>query len=141
MLVELHGDADPSLIEVLFELAALNIDQGYVEDAIGVFQRTIEILESAYGPDDDDVVETRRLLAILTEPDDRDEKAREVLRSTESAYGRHHPRTADASSLLGKLLIQLGRYDEARRMMDRALEIDRGNTDRITSGSRPVSSS
>ncbi len=127
MLVELRGPDDSRVADLLIELFNLFVDANRVTDGIDALGRAIEIRQAAFGADDDDVVINRHLYALMTEPENRDERAREVLRRSEKIYGERHPNTADASGLLAVLLRGLGQLDEARRMADRALEIDRGN--------------
>jgi tetratricopeptide (TPR) repeat protein len=127
MLREVYSDADPRVADVLTMLFGLYIGEGMVADAVEALRRANTILEERYGAEDDDVVDNRRLLEIMTEPDDPEEKARDVLRRSEKTFGPLHPRTADASRLLAALLRRLGQADEAVRMVNRALKIDRGN--------------
>lgn len=127
MRVTLDGEDAPSSAEALIDLFGVYVDAERYADGIDVLKRAVEIQETAYGPAAQDVIVNRQLLSILTAPEDADRKARDVVARQEAYFGPRHPQTADASLFLASLLEQLGAYDQARRMAQKALEIDREN--------------
>jgi len=99
----------PSLTEAWFRAGALVYTLGHRDEAIGCFRRAAET-----GP------KTRfgrlgKARALLTE--DRDEEAEKVLRKTLSS----DPTDAMTLDLLGNLLSEAGRFDEARDCFERAI--------------------
>lgn len=127
MLVKLHGEDDATVSDAVGELFQLFVEMDDIPNAIAALERSIEIDEAVYGPDDEDVALERQIFLLITEPENQDERAREALRLSERSYGPRHPFTADANRLLSALLRRLDRLDEARQMAIRALDIDRVN--------------
>ncbi|HEY2678438.1 MAG TPA: sulfotransferase [Steroidobacteraceae bacterium] len=102
----------PTLTEAWFRAGALVYTLGHRDEAIGCFRRA-----AATGP------RTRfgrlgKARALLTE--DRDREAEKVLRQTLVL----EPLNAMAHDLLGNLLSELGRFDEARDCFQRAIAIE-----------------
>jgi tetratricopeptide (TPR) repeat protein len=101
----------PSMTEAWFRVGALVFELGHREEAIGCFRRAaIAGGKSTFG-------RLGKARALLTE--DLDEEAEQVLRETLVA----DPRNAMAYDLLGNLLSELGRFDEARACFERAIGI------------------
>ena len=101
----------PSLTEAWFRAGALVHTLGHRDEAIGCFRRA-----AASGPK----TSFGRLgaaRALLTE--NRDVEAERVLRKTL----RHDPSNALAHDLLGNLLSEFGRFDEAHECFTRAVAI------------------
>jgi Flp pilus assembly protein TadD len=101
----------PSLTEAWFRAGALVYTLGHRDEAIGCFRRA-----AASGP------KTRfgrlgKARALLTQ--DRDPEAEQVLRQTLIL----DPTNAMALDLLGNLLTERGRFDEARDCLQRAIDI------------------
>ena len=101
----------PSLTEAWFRAGALVYTLGHRDEAIGCFRRA-----AASGP------KTRfgrlgKARALLTQ--DRDPEAEQVLRQTLAL----DPANAMALDLLGNLLTERGRFDEARDCLQRAVDI------------------
>src|SRR6202451_825930 len=106
-------ELQPTLTEAWFRAGALVYTMGHRDEAIGCFRRA-----AASGP------KTRygRLgaaRALLAE--DRAVEAERVLRQTLAL----NPRNAMAHDLLGNLLSEFGRFDEARECFQRAIAIAR----------------
>jgi tetratricopeptide (TPR) repeat protein len=102
---------EPSLTEAWFRAGALVYTLGHREEAIGCFRRA-----AASGG------RTRfgrlgKARALLT--DDRNQEAEQVLRETLVA----DPQNAMAYDLLGNLLSECGRFDEACACFERAISI------------------
>ncbi len=101
----------PSLTEAWFRAGALVFMLGHRDEAIGCFRRA-----AATGPR----TSFGRLgaaRALLTE--DRDAEAEKVLRQTVAL----DPSNAMAHDLLGNLLAEFGRFDEAEACFARAIEL------------------
>jgi tetratricopeptide (TPR) repeat protein len=101
----------PSLTEAWFRAGALRYTLGHRDEAIGCFRRA-----AATGG----VTSFGRLgkaRALLTE--DRNQEAEQVLRQTLAL----DPRNAMAHDLLGNLLSEFGRFDEARECFQRAIAL------------------
>ncbi len=101
----------PSLTEAWFRAGALAYTLGQREDAIGCFRR------AAATGDRNSFGRLGKARALLTE--DRNQEAEQVLRETLVA----DPRNAMAYDLLGNLLTEFGRFDEARACFERAIAI------------------
>jgi tetratricopeptide (TPR) repeat protein len=104
-------ELNPTLTEAWFRAGALVHTLGHRDEAIGCFRRA-----AATGP------KTRfgrlgKARALLTE--DRDKEAEQVLRRTLIL----DPTNAMAHDLLGNLLSEFGRFDEARDCFQRAIAI------------------
>ena len=104
---ELH----PSLTEAWFRAGALVYILGHRDEAIGCFRRAAATGgNTGFG-------RLGKARALLTE--ERNEDAEQVLRKTLSL----DPANAMAHDLLGNLLSEFGRFDEARECFQRAIEI------------------
>ncbi|MGB7600864.1 MAG: sulfotransferase [Candidatus Sulfotelmatobacter sp.] len=101
----------PSLTEAWFRAGALVYTLGRREEAIGCFRRAAAAGgRTGFG-------RLGKARALLTE--DRNQEAEQVLRETLVA----DPRNAMAYELLGNLLSEFGRFDEARACFERAIAI------------------
>jgi tetratricopeptide (TPR) repeat protein len=101
----------PSLTEAWFRTGALAYILGHREKAIGCFRR------AASTGDRNSFGRLAKARALLTE--DRNQEAEHVLRETLVA----DPRNAMAYELLGNLLSEFGRFDEAHAYFERAIAI------------------
>ena len=101
----------PSLTEAWFRAGALVYMLGHRAEAIGCFRRAAATGgNSSFG-------RLGKARALLTE--DRNQEAEQVLRRTVA----QDPRNAIAHDLLGNLLSEFGRFDEARLCFERAIAI------------------
>jgi tetratricopeptide (TPR) repeat protein len=101
----------PSLTEAWFRAGALAFTLGHRDEAAGCFRR------AAAAGDRNNFGRLGKARALLIE--DRNQEAEQVLRETLVA----DPRNAMAYELLGNLLSELGRFDEARACFERAIAI------------------
>ncbi len=101
----------PSLAEAWFRAGALVHELGHRDEAIGCFRRAAATGgKTSFG-------RLSKARALLTE--NRNHEAEQVLRQTLA----HDPKNAMAHDLLGNLLSEFGRFDEARKCFERAIEI------------------
>ncbi len=101
----------PSLTEAWFRAGALVYELGHRDEAIGCFRRAAATGgKTSFGR----LGKARALLA-----EDRNQEAEQVLRQTLAL----DPRNAMAHDLLGNLLSEFGRFDEARECFQRAIAI------------------
>src|SRR5271165_80009 len=101
----------PSLTEAWFRAGALAYTLGHRDEAIGCFRRAAATGgKTSFG-------RLGKARALLTE--DRNQEAELVLRKTLAL----DPNNAMAHDLLGNLLSEFGRFDEARECFQRAIEI------------------
>jgi tetratricopeptide (TPR) repeat protein len=99
----------PSLTEAWFRVGALVYTLGHRDEAIGCFRRAATTgPKTPFG-------RLGKARALLTE--DRDQEAEKVLRKTLAL----DPTSAMAHDLLGNLLSEFGRFDEARDCFQRAI--------------------
>ena len=101
----------PSLTEAWFRAGALAYTLGHRDEAIGCFRRAAA---TGGGTSFGRLGKARALLTA-----DRNQEAELVLRETLVA----DPRNAMAYDLLGNLLTEFGRFDEARACFERAIAI------------------
>ena len=101
----------PSLTEAWFRAGALSYTLGHRDQAISCFRR------AAATGDRNSFSRISKARVLLTE--DRNQEAEQVLRETLVA----DPRNAMAYDLLGNLLTEFGRFDEARACFERAITI------------------
>src|ERR1700734_1634945 len=101
----------PSLTEAWFRAGALAYTLGHRDQAIGCFRR------AAATGDRNSFSRISKARVLLTE--DRNQEAEQVLREMLVA----DPRNALAYDLLGNLLSEFGRFDEARESFGRAIAI------------------
>jgi Flp pilus assembly protein TadD len=101
----------PSLTEAWFRAGALAYTLGHRDEAIGCFRR------AAAAGDRNNFGRLGKARALLIE--DRKQEAELALRETLVA----DPKNAMAYELLGNLLSELGRFDEARACFERAIAI------------------
>jgi Flp pilus assembly protein TadD len=101
----------PSLTEAWFRAGALVYSLGHGDEAIACFRRAAATGgKTSFGR----LGKARALLA-----EDRDQEAEQVLRRTLAL----DPKNAMAHDLLGNLLSESGRFDEARECFERAITI------------------
>src|SRR5580658_948062 len=100
----------PSLTEAWFRAGALAHTLGRRDQAIGCFRRAAVAGGNSFS-------RLGKARALLTE--DRNQEAEQALRETLAA----DPRNAMAYDLLGNLLSDFGRFDEARACFERAIAI------------------
>jgi len=101
----------PSLTEAWFRAGALVYELGHRDEAIGCFRRAAATGgKTNFG-------RLGKARALLTE--DRNQEAEKVLRQTLAL----DPKNALAHDLLGNLLSEYGRFDEARECFQRAIAI------------------
>jgi tetratricopeptide (TPR) repeat protein len=101
----------PSLTEAWFRAGALVYELGHRDEAIGCFRRAAATGgKTSFGR----LGNARALLA-----EDRNQEAEQILRQTLSL----DPSNAMGHDLLGNLLSEFGRFDEARECFQRAIEI------------------
>jgi tetratricopeptide (TPR) repeat protein len=101
----------PSLTEAWFRAGSLVYTLGHRDEAIGCFRRAAATGgKSSFG-------RLGKARALLTE--DRNQEAELVLRKTLTA----DPENAMAHDLLGNLLSEFGRFEEARECFERAITI------------------
>ncbi len=101
----------PSLTEAWFRAGALVYTLGHRDEAIGCFRRAAATGgKTSFG-------RLGKARALLTE--DRNQEAEKVLRHTLAL----DPKNALAHDLLGNLLAEFGRFDEARECFERAIAI------------------
>jgi tetratricopeptide (TPR) repeat protein len=101
----------PSLTEAWFRAGALVYILGHLDEAVGCFRRAA----ATGGRTNFGRLGKARALLI----EDRNQEAEQVLRETLVA----DPRNAMAYELLGNLLSEFGRFDEARACFERAIVI------------------
>src|SRR5208282_4469242 len=104
-------ELDPSLTEAWFRAGALVYTLGHRDEAIGCFRR------AAANGDNSSFARLAKARALLIE--DRNQEAEQVLRKTLAL----EPRNAMAHDLLGTLLSEFGRFDEARDCFQCAIAI------------------
>jgi tetratricopeptide (TPR) repeat protein len=101
----------PSLTEAWFRAGALVYELGHRDEAIGCFRRAAATGgKTTFG-------RLGKARALLTEG--RNKEAEQVLRQTLA----RDPKNAMAHDLLGNLLSEFGRFDEARECFQRAIAI------------------
>ena len=101
----------PSLTEAWFRAGALVYTLGHRDEAIGCFRRAAATGgKTSFG-------RLGKARALLTE--DRNQEAEQVLRHTVAL----DPGNAMAHDLLGNLLSEFGRFDEARECFQRAIAV------------------
>jgi tetratricopeptide (TPR) repeat protein len=101
----------PSLTEAWFRAGALVYELGHRDEAIGCFRRAaVTGGKTSFG-------RLGKARALLTEG--RNREAEQMLRQTLA----FDPRNAMAHDLLGNLLSEIGRFDEARECFQRAIAI------------------
>jgi tetratricopeptide (TPR) repeat protein len=101
----------PSLTEAWFRAGALVCELGHRDEAIGCFRRAAATGgKTSFG-------RLGKARALLTEG--RNQEAEQVLRQTLA----RDPKNAMAHDLLGNLLSEFGRFEEARESFQRAIEI------------------
>ena len=101
----------PSLTEASFRAGALVYTLGHRDEAIGCFRR------AAATGGDTSFGRLGKARALLTE--ERNQEAEQVLRRTVA----RDPKNAIAYDLLGNLLSEFGRFDEARQCFQRAIAL------------------
>jgi tetratricopeptide (TPR) repeat protein len=101
----------PSLTEAWFRAGALVYTLGHRDQAIGCFRR------AAANGDNSSFARLGKARALLIE--DRNQEAEQVLRKTLAL----DPRNAMAQDLLGNLLSEFGRFDEARACFQCAIAV------------------
>lgn len=134
-------DRDPAIQAELFEmLGSISTELGRFDAAEFQLGRSLEIRRRVFG---DEHPETARSLSRLAHLRGREENtleeaerlARQALAIDRDASVKNDPRVAESLAILGSVLIQQGRYEEAVDVLGEAVVIDeaRGETPRLSS--------
>lgn len=125
------GPDHPTLAVALSNLAVVHATRGELDQAEALVKRTLAIWTRALGPDHANVGGAIDNLAGLArqrgEPVRAEDLYRKALAVREKALGKAHPDVAVTLGELSATLGALGRYEEARRVAERAAEIEDGN--------------
>lgn len=123
----MHGRSHRDVAQSLFNLGNLLAANGHYEQALRHQEEALAIIREV-APDD--VKEIGRLLyniGVTYHVQGRFaaavERYAEALPLTESVFGGDHPETAFPLTGLGTGLVELGRAEEARALLERALAI------------------
>ncbi|MCC8251203.1 tetratricopeptide repeat protein [Saccharothrix luteola] len=128
------GSAHPETLRVRRQLARTLLETGQTRSALAEYERVLESSGAVFAPDDPHVLSARRGLGRTLAVAGRLAEAHEVLDDlvdTVSGTGRSED---DIDTVLtryerGKLLLRLGRHDEAEREFRRLLALE-GSVDR-----------
>lgn len=126
------GEKHPDVANTLTNLAVLRGREGEYRTAERLLRRSLAIREESLGPDNPEVANTLSNLAGLLADTDRHARADTLLRRAasiwEAAFGSHHPALGHTLSQQAVVHHALGRPQEARRAIDRAIQILDGTT-------------
>ncbi|KAN0087098.1 hypothetical protein V8E54_000786 [Elaphomyces granulatus] len=110
----------------LFSLGLLYADQGKLDEAEKMYQRTLQGYERARGPDHASTLNTVNNLGNLYRSqgklDEAEKMYQRALQGKEKAWGPDHTSTLDTVNNLGLLYADQGKLDEAEKMYQRALQ-------------------
>lgn len=114
-----------------YQLATLYFQLGRVDDAGQHLKRALTIRERRLGPDHPLVADTLAALAEAAIAREEFVAGAEMLaraiRIREGRLGARHPSIALAAGRLALCYLRLGRYDDARPLIERAVEIGRAS--------------
>ncbi|MBP7292416.1 MAG: tetratricopeptide repeat protein, partial [Nannocystaceae bacterium] len=118
------GERHPSVAVTCTNLAMVEVDRGHVREAIALHRRAETILREALGPEHPHLVVVLDALAYAQAQADEPLAAIETYqRAIELATTTGSPNLAQALSSLGTLELGVGRTDDAREHLERALAL------------------
>jgi tetratricopeptide (TPR) repeat protein len=107
-------------------LGLLYADQGKLDEAEKMYQRALQGMEKAWGPDHTSTLSTVNNLGNLYKSqgklDEAEKMYQRALQGKEKAWGPDHTSTLNTVSNLGVLYADQGKLDEAEKMYQRALQ-------------------
>jgi len=116
------GERDPHIAAVLGNLAVTYRNLGDYERAVEMARRGLDVDTSVSGPDHPDAGVAWYNLAGITDKLGDPELAVEQVDRAIAIFGRHfppsHPRRIQAGNVMAGFLIELGRLDDARKVLD-----------------------
>ncbi|MDH3222328.1 MAG: serine/threonine-protein kinase, partial [Gemmatimonadota bacterium] len=123
----LYGPEAPAVATSLHALAALDLREGKLEDAVLRLETAIDILRADAATHPRRLAEALSELADNLEPLDRAEEAvaaaREGYDILAAEFGDRHSQSAIAGARLAQALTAAGRYPEARRLHESSLAV------------------
>ena len=125
-----YGPNHPLIAPELNNLARIKEEEGHLEDALALYQRTLKICEKS-GIDTHGALIAANNLALLSAKIGKSTAAEQTLldsiNSMEKLLGPTHPDIAKVKINLGVLYVQAGRLDDGSKLFKEALTIA-GNT-------------
>ncbi len=123
----LYGPEAPAVATSLHALAALDLREGRLEDAVSRLETAIDILRADAATHPRRLAEALSELADNLEPLDRAEEAvtaaREGYEILTAEFGDRHSQSAIAGAKLAQALTAAGRYPEARSLYESSLAV------------------
>jgi hypothetical protein len=123
----LYGADAPATASSLDALAALDLCEGKLEDAVGRLEEAVRIYRSSESVDPRRLAEALGQLADNLEPLDRADDAvaaaREAHEILARAFGEEHSQTAALGARLAQALTAAGRYGEARPLYESSIAV------------------
>ncbi|MCH9688912.1 MAG: tetratricopeptide repeat protein, partial [Deltaproteobacteria bacterium] len=128
------GEDNPRRVPALYGLAMVHTTKGEQEQAEGLLREGLSVVEAAWGPDHPDLAYLISALGDLFAARGDHETALEhytrVNTLLETTLGTEHTRLVPGYNAMGVSLLELGRPQQARPLLERALEIcSRGDSD------------
>ncbi len=121
------GMTDPVRADLLRTEGELERLSGNIPGARARLEEALAIIESAGGTNTPQQWRTLLSLATTLELSGKPREAlgpyREYLEHIEARLGPTHPSVASAAYNVGKLLVGIGEYDEARKSLERSIEV------------------
>ena len=122
-----YGGDDPQCADLLTNLGNLMSSAGRYDEALGYQRDALAIFRRQSPPDPQRIGRLLYNIGVIHHIRGEYERAieeyEEALPLTESVFGPDHPEAAFPLAALGAALVEVGRLDEARALLERALAI------------------
>ncbi len=126
ILGRVYGSAHPSLAAAYNNLAFLNLDKGDLDAAARYFRASMDVQDEVLDADHPNRAHTLNGLATVYRRQGNPAAALPLLRRSldlrEAAYAPDHRYVLDSKGDLGACLLDLGRRDEARRLLQESYD-------------------
>ncbi|KAN0072345.1 hypothetical protein V8E54_009274 [Elaphomyces granulatus] len=117
---------DDGIEWALYNLGNIYVSQGKLDEAEKMYQRALQGMEKALGPDHTSTLDTVHNLGILYKSqgklDEAEKMYQRALQGYEKALGPDHTSTLETVNNLGNLYANQGKLDEAKKMYQWALQ-------------------
>lgn len=128
IILDVHGSEHPDVIDILNSLGNIYQQEARYPEAIAAYMQLKQIRTVANGPEDLSIIVLAwNCLAGIYKLQARYTDAIEALEEAKlikiAMDGSEHPSVADALSDIGQVLIEQGRYEEARVLFKKAIRV------------------
>ncbi len=126
LYIKENAEQSRQAIETTLQRASVHLVRNELEEAQAIYERTLQIARSAFGPTGESTLGAMSGLATVYVEQGRLDEAydlySQVVEAKREVFGEHHEKTLGAMTNQAVLLVRMGRMDEARTRYELALQ-------------------